>query len=122
MENKYLIGQKLTLDKDVEFKSMFADDSFSLKKGKELFVKADDDKYLTDYSGKMYAFKFEKENGYSVKGITDFIYNLLECRLPLDEILEEYEYEESDVKGIIIEALEELGFWSDKGNGEWYRW
>ena len=119
MEKKYLIGEKIVLSKDVRFKDMTGCRDVLLKKGYELFVKVDNNKYLTDFSGRMYPFTFtKKENGYSVKGITDFIYNLLECRLPLDDMLEEFEYEKSDVKEIMIEALEELGFWSDTGNTE----
>lgn len=113
-----LTGQKIVLSEDVQFKEMLSDKPFILKKGKELFVKADDNKYLTDVAGMMYPFKFKKKKGYYVKGITDYIYTFLELRFPFNDICEEYEIEENEIKDCIQCALEELGFWSDTGNYE----
>lgn len=51
--------------------------------------------------------------GYSNTGIVEIIYAYLRSRLPLSEMLSDYDLSGEDVKEIITEALDEIGLYDE---------
>ena len=116
---KYNIGQMLTLSKDVELQGMLSDSKKVKKKGTKLFIGADKKLPMAMFlDGDINL--LDKENteidGYSVDGLSEYIYIWLENRFPIGEMLEDYDGTKKEFKEVIADALEELGMYDNTGN------
>lgn len=115
---KYNIGQKITLAKTIESKSIFGEKSLPVKKGTEMYVGADKNlpQVLLADGNIMLLPKDTEIEGYSVTGIADWIFAWLCRHTDLECMLEEYENSCDDFKEEIANALEELGMYDNTGN------
>lgn len=111
--DKYNIGQRLIVNEDVETEGCAFKVPHKIRKGTRMYVGADNFIHFLDTS--MMPTKTPIE-GYSVKGISEFIYEMVSARIPLDEMLEDYDIDKSEFMGQVADALEELGFWDNTGN------
>ena len=110
---KYNIGEILTIKDDTQVEGIFGDKK-NIKSGTKLYIGAD--KFTHMLNGMMSPIEDGDIEGYSVEGIADFIYNFVSNRLPIDDMLEDYDIEVKDFKEHIEDALEELGMWDNTGN------
>lgn len=111
--DKYSIGQRLVIDEDVIVETLLTETKNTLKKGTRMYVGVD--KFLHLLDGSIIPTKTEVV-GYSVKGISEFIYKRISRELPIDDMLEAYELESVELQDKISDALEELGFYDTTGN------
>lgn len=51
----------------------------------------------------------EEVKGYSSTGIIEIVYTYLNSRLPLKDMLDDYDVSAQEFKSVIVEALEEIG-------------
>lgn len=109
---KYNIGQRLIVNEDVEREGCFGTKGI-LRKGTRMYVGADKFIHFLDTSMMPTTTPIE---GYSVKGIAEFVYEMLSRELPLDDMLDDYDLEPVELKIKIADALEELGFYDHTGN------
>jgi lipoate-protein ligase A len=110
--DKYNIGQLLRAKEDLQLEGCFGKTK-AIKKGTKIYIGADGFAHYLD--GTMQPLK-EKAEGFSVEGITDWLYEWLSGGFPLDDFLEDYEISEKEFKEKIADALEELGMWDNTGN------
>jgi len=115
---KYNIGQKITLAKEIESKSIFGEKSLPIRKGTEMYIGAD--KHLPQVllsDGNILLLPKDTEiDGYSVNGIADWIFGWL-CRYTdLENMIEESDVSCDDFKEEIANALEELGMYDNTHN------
>lgn len=111
---KYNIGQIFTCEEDMELEGVFGKKK-KVKKGTKAYIGADN---FAHYSNGMLQplGNVYKPEGYSVKGIADWVYMWLSAQLPIDEFLDDYEISKVEFKEHIEDALEELGMWDNTGN------
>jgi len=111
---KYNIGQILTIKENLELEGAFGNKKI-IKAGTKVYIGAD--KFVHYINGLLQPMgKEDVIEGYSVKGIADWIYMWLSARLPLDHFFYEYEINRGDFQEHIEDALEELGMWDNTGN------
>lgn len=111
---KYNVGQVIKIKEDFEIESALGNPK-TIKAGTKVYVGADNFTHMLN--GMISPIGKDSEvEGYSVKGMADFIYELVSARLPIDDMLEDYDIEIEDFKENIEDALEELGFWDNTGN------
>lgn len=112
--SKYNIGQILIIKEDVELEG-FLGNKKKVRAGTKVYIGADNFAHYPD--GTLQTLGKEiKIQGYSVKGISEWLYMWLSTRLPLDDFLDDYEISKEDFKEEIEDALEELGMWDNTGN------
>lgn len=104
------IGQKITATDDFEIQGCFGEDKIQVKKGDRGFI---DSNGFVHYEtgkarGKMQRFDDITVKGYDTENITNLIYEHISKRFNLDEFLEDYEYEEKDLKDEIDYILSEI--------------
>ncbi len=109
----YGIGQMLQYENDEEVERCFGKKEL-IKKGTRVFAGADG--FCHYLNGNMQKFADVKIEGYSVSGLSEWIYIFLRNRFEIDEMLDNYEQEPSDFKEEIMNALEELGMYDHIGN------
>lgn len=117
MESKtiYNIGQILTAQKDIELEGILGAKK-AVKKGAKIYIGADDFAHHRDGTIQPLGDNVEVK-GYSVSGLADFIWLYIRNFTPIDEnVLENYDETPKCVKGAIMDALEELGFYDHTGN------
>jgi hypothetical protein len=92
---KYRIGQKLTLTEDLEVKKFFEEDNEIIKAGTKMFVTVSKEcpKVIYENEDIQLLPKDTEIEGFSAKGITDWIYDFISKHLPLDDALEDYDIE-----------------------------
>ena len=109
------IGQRIRFTKDVEVERCFGTKDV-IKKDSVAWVGADG---LIHHKNSMIQ-KFENEEevqGYSVEGLADYIWLYIRNYTCIDEnLLEDYDESSENVKEVIMNALEELGFYDHTGN------
>ena len=111
---KYNIGEILTTKNDIQTEGVLGSKK-NIKSGTKLYIGAD--KFTHMLNGMMSPINKDTEiEGYSVKGIAEFIYEWVSNQLPIDDMLEDYDIEVDSLKESIEDALEELGMWDNTGN------
>lgn len=123
---KINIGQRFEITKDTHLISGISERKIPLLKGTALFVGADK-RFWYMLDGKMLELDtsaYEVTDGFSVTGLSEWIYRRISNNWPINEMLED----EADFQGTglpeqvrsfkecIGEALEELGFYDHTGN------
>jgi hypothetical protein len=113
----YNIGQKFVLKEDKEVEGCFGTKHI-LKKGSEMFVTADIERPQVIYmNGNIQFLPDDTEiKGYSVSGLSEWMYNYVYRRLPIRDMMEDYEVSKKEIIETIEEALEELNFYNHEGN------
>ena len=111
---KYNIGQVIEIKEDFEIKSVLGN-SKNIKAGTKVYIGGDNFSHMLNGMLSLID-KDSQVEGFSVKGIADFIYEMVSARLPIDDMLEDYDIEAKDFKENIEDALEDLGFWDNTGN------
>lgn len=116
------IGEKVTLTKDIKVEGLTTS---IIKEGTDLYVGADK-KFFYMVNSKLLKIPEDMEisDGYSVEGLSDWIYRRIRAVMELDYFLEnradELETEFSEqvevFKNLIVEALTDLGFYGEDGN------
>lgn len=111
----YNMGQVLIANKDVEIERCLGTKDI-IKKGTKVYIGAD--KMARHKDGTIQPLGDNVEvKGYSVSGLADFIWLYIRNFTPIDEEALGYYEETSDcVKLVIMDALEELGFYDHTGN------
>jgi hypothetical protein len=113
--SKYNIGQILKYSQDVEIESIIGNKKSLIKKGTKVYIGADNFAHYA--SGNIQRLnKTDVVEGYSVKGIADWVFMWLSSEFPIDEFLDGYEISEEEFQEKIADALEELGMWDNTGN------
>ena len=113
---KFNIGQELVLKEDMETKGAFGTKKLR-KKGTKLYVTASKKPTMAMYpNGDIQIIDGAELDGFSVVGISEFLYRYLEREFPIDEFLEGYDIEEKEFKEAIEDGLEELGMYDNTGN------
>lgn len=115
---KYNIGQILTLTEDMEVGGQLSGDKAVLKKGTRGWVGAST-KHPMLYlqNGKILLLDRDAViEGFSVKGLAEWIYNKMLFYFPLAEFFEDYDIEKQEFLDTIAEAMEELDMYDDMGN------
>lgn len=116
------IGEKVTLTKDIKVEGLTTS---IIKEGTDLYVGADKEFfYMVNSKLLKIPEDIEISDGYSAKGISDWIYQRIRAETDLDRFLEymadELETEFSEqvevYKNSIVEALTDLGFYGEDGN------
>jgi lipoate-protein ligase A len=110
---KLNIGQVLAHKEDIEFEGFLGSKKL-IKAGTKVYVGAD--KFAHYLNGIIQPLGECNKEGYSVKGIADWVYMWVSARLPIDEFLDSYEISKAEFKEHIEDALEELGMWDNTGN------
>ena len=84
----------------------------------KLYIGADSGLTATHYlNGDIQIFSEDtKIEGFSVEGISEWIYKLISNRFPLDEMLDGYDETAESFKECVADALEELGMYDNTGN------
>ncbi len=111
--SKYNIGEIIIYKEDTELEGVFGTMK-KIKAGTKVYVGAD--KFAHYLNGMIQPLGECNKEGYSVKGIADWVYMWLSAQLPIDEFLDDYEISEVEFKEHIEDALEELGMWDNTGN------
>lgn len=90
--------------------------SDSLGKCKDAYIGADN--LIHFRSGRSQEINQDiKIDGYSVSGLADFIWIALRNYTPINErLLNQYDINSNYVKNVIMDALEDLGFYNHVGN------
>jgi hypothetical protein len=116
---KHSIGQKLILKEDLETEGFLGKKEIR-KKVQRYFVTADKEapRVIHENGDIQLLPKDTKIDGFSAKGIADWIYSYLSKNLPLNDALADYDIEVKDFKNNIVDALEELDFYNADGNIE----
>ncbi len=109
----YGIGQMLQYEEDNEIERCFGKME-TIKKGTKVFVGADG--FCHYLNGNLQRFADVEIKGYSVSGLTEYLYLWLRNKFEIDEMLDDYELESRDFKEEIMSALEELGLYDHVGN------
>lgn len=111
----YNIGQVLTANRDIEIERCFGTKD-AIKKGTRIYIGADNFAHHIDGTIQPLTENAEVK-GYSVSGLADFIWTYIRTFTPIDEyVLKEYDETPDCVKSVIMDALEELGFYDHTGN------
>jgi len=116
---KYSIGQMLQLKEDTELHGEISGNIKIKKKGTKSFVCADKKIPMSIFlDGDINLLNKETTeiSGYSVDGLSEYIYIWLKNRFPLEEMLEDYDNTKEEFKEVIADALEELGMYDSTGN------
>jgi hypothetical protein len=115
---KYNIGQMLELNQDVEAETLITKTKKIRKKGTKLFVTASKKPVMAAYlNGDMEVLDPSTIiEGFSVNGISEWLYIWLRNKYPLEEWLDDYEIERDEFKEELADALEELGMYDNTGN------
>ena len=108
--SKYKIGQKIVAEKDFDVKGFFDEPSIPVKKGDEAFI---DSKGMIRWQTGKARGKIQKLNdaemvGYDTKNIANIIIDSLGRYGVLEEILEDYDIDISDIKETIEYALDDI--------------
>lgn len=112
--SKYNVGQVLIYKEDSELEGVLGTKKM-IRAGTKVYIGADNfAHYLNGIIQPLG--NADKPEGYSVKGIADWVYMWVSARLPLDDFLNEYDISEKEFKEQIEDALEELGMWDNTGN------
>lgn len=113
----YNIGQVLEYKEDVEVEKALGTKE-TIKKGTKVFIGADRNGKFAHYlNGNIQPIGNNAEvKGYSVTGLAMWIYEYVSRRMPIDEMLEDYENTPLDLMREIADALEEIGMYNHEGN------
>ena len=112
-KEKYNVGQILTVEEDIQLKTLILEEEKTIKAGTKAYVGVDG--FLHYLDGTIEVPKKEIE-GFAVKGIADWLYELLSRNLSIDEYLDDYDISGKEFKDCIADALEELGMYDNTGN------
>lgn len=111
MKTKYNIGQKITLNKDIELKSPLTGNIKNLKEGTRAWFTASDGNPSLCLEGGKYIL-LDKDCfqpiGYDTEGLASYLYYYLETCFPIQQMLDEYEVSPKDFEEFIAEGLKEL--------------
>ncbi len=116
------IGEKITLTKDIKVEGL---ETTVLKEGTDLYVGADKEFfYMVNSKLLKIPEDMEISDGYSAKGLSDWIYQRVRAEMGLDGFLEyiadelgtEFSEQVEVFKNSIVEALTDLGFYGEDGN------
>lgn len=112
--DRYNVGQIVTATEDIEVVGCFSDEKQVIKKGTKGWVTASKG-YPALYLENGSTFLLDKDNteliGFDAEGIAEWIFRHLRNRTHIDDMMEDYDVTEDDIKSIISEALEELEFY-----------
>ena len=109
------IGEKIKFNQDIEVEKCFGTKDI-IKEGSVVWIGADG--FIHHRNGMIQTFADKKElKGYSVEGLADFIWLHIRNNTCVNEdLLEDYDEDVSGFKEVIMDALEELGFYNHEGN------
>lgn len=107
---EYKIGQILTSNKDVEIEKALSGEKIIIPKGNKIIIGADKFAHHIK-TGMIQPLQNESEiKGYDTEGIAEFLFMWLQTHLPIDEMLEDYDCTEENLKEELECALDEIGF------------
>lgn len=110
----YAIGQKMVFTEDYELSTAFGGNK-TAKKGTRIFVGAD--KFAHHMDSCIQPISEGSEiKGYSVTGISEWLYEWLNRDYYLADMLEGYNSTKEEFMESIADALEELGMYDATGN------
>ena len=115
---KYNIGQILKLERDIETESALGNKKIR-KAGTKMWVTARKTPAVIYLNGDIQFFSKDEGvevEGYSTKGIAEFLYIWLNYHLGLEEALSDYDIEKNEFIEEVANALEELGMYDHTGN------
>lgn len=105
----YKIGQILTSDQDVEVRKALSDEKVILPKGNKVIIGAD--KLAHHISTDTIQPLGDAEvKGYDSEGLAEYLAMALMARLPISEMLNDYDLDEKAFKEEIVYALDDIGF------------
>lgn len=105
----YKIGQILTSDQDVEVRKALSDEKVILPKGTKVIIGAD--KLAHHIRTDMIQPLGDAEvKGYDSEGLAEYLAMVLMARLPISEMLNDYDLDEKAFKEEIVYALDDIGF------------
>ena len=109
------IGQKITFTEDAEVEKCFGTKDL-IKKDSVAWVGVDG--LIHHKNGMLQKLSDQEEvNGYSVAGLSDYIWLYIRNHTCIDEnLLQDYDDSSKNVKDAISNALEDLGFYDHEGN------
>lgn len=113
---KYNIGQIIASKEDVEMEKGFLGDKVIIPKGNKIIIGADS---LSHHIRNGFIQSLSEDStveGFSTKGIAEWLYIYLRNHFPIDEMLEDYDETPETLKESIADALEEIGFYDNTGN------
>jgi len=115
---KYNIGQIIKYDVETNFEGILGGKQKLAKKGERAYIGAENSPKFSHFlDGNMLILDEDTEiQGFSVKGIAEWIYEWLSNVIELDDMIESYDVSKNDFKEYIEDALEELGMWDNTGN------
>lgn len=106
-ELKFKQGQVVVANQDIELE-LASGEKEVIKKGSKAVVGFD--RYMHHYNGKIQGFTDDVViEGVSAGGLTQYLVDYLRARLPLREMLEDYDLSEEVLGQTIFEAFEEIG-------------
>lgn len=110
-ELKFKQGQVVVANQDIELE-LASGEKEVIEKGSKAVVGFD--RYMHHYNGKIQGFTDDVViEGVSAGGLTQYLVDYLRTRLPLREMLEDYDLSEEVLGQTIFEAFEEIGLSED---------
>ena len=107
---EYKIGQIITSNEDVEIEKVLSGEKVIIPKGNKIIIVADKFAHHIK-TGMIQPLQNDSEvKGYDTEGIAEFLFMWLRSHLPIEEMLENYDYTKEDLKEELECALEEIGF------------
>lgn len=107
---EYKIGQIITSNEDVEIEKVLSGEKVIIPKGNKIIIGADKFAHHIK-TGMIQPLQNDSEvKGYDTEGIAEFLFMWLRSHLPIEEMLENYDYTKEDLKEELEWALEEIGF------------
>ena len=107
---KYKIGEILVSTKDTTVQMALSNEMKVIPKGNEVIVGADG---LAHHLRTDMIQPFEEGTeieGYDTNGLTEYLYLYLTQHFPLEEMLNEYDYDPGFFLEVVRAALEKIGF------------
>ncbi len=105
----YKIGQILVSSEDVEVRKALSDEKVIVPKGNKVIIGADK---LAHHirTGMIQPIGDAEVKGYDSGGLAEYLAMVLMARLPIAEMLEDYDLDEKAFKNEIEYALDDIGF------------
>ncbi len=107
---EYKIGQMLVVDQDIEVRGALSGKKIVIPKGNKIIIGADKRAHhLRD--GMIQPLGNAEVKGYDTKGLAEYLLIVLKAYFPLaNMMLEDYGIEEKDLRDVIKDALDDIGF------------
>ena len=107
---KYKIGQILTSKEDVEVEKELSGEKVVIPKGNKIIIGAD--RFAHHIRNGMIQPLGEdvKVEGYDARGIAEYLYEMLCCHFPVDEMLEWNDWTSKEFIDEIEYRLDDIGF------------